>query len=65
MPSWLLLIVSALGLSAMVPLFVLAITAGNWRAALKAWLQYGKVMAVLALPGALVGLGYLMWPPRP
>jgi hypothetical protein len=65
MPPWLLLIVSLLGLSSVVPLFVLAITGGNWRAAVSAWWQYGKVMAALALPGFVIWLGYLMWPPLP
>lgn len=65
MPSWLLLIVSLLGLSSVVPLFVLGITAGNWRAALSAWWQYAKVIGVLALPAFVAWLGFLIWPPRP
>lgn len=65
MPSWLLLILAILGLSLVVPLFVLAITAGKWRDALRAWWQYARVMLVLALPGALAWCAYLIWPPRP
>lgn len=65
MPSWLLLSLSLLGLSAVVPLYVLGLTAGNWRAAGMAWWQYGKVMTALALPGLLMALSMLMWPPRP
>lgn len=63
MPSWLLLPVTLLCLSAVVPLYVLGITAGNWRAALKAWKQYLMVIGALALPGLLMWLSYLMWPP--
>lgn len=65
MPSWLLLILSLLGLSSVVPLFVLGMSGGNWRAALKAWAQYGMAIGVLALPGIIIGLGLLIWPPRP
>jgi len=65
MPSWLLLPLVLLGFSAVVPLFVLAMSGGKWREAIKAWGQYGKVMAALALPGALAALAYLIWPPHP
>ena len=65
MPSWLLLSLSLLGLSTVVPLYVLGLTAGNWRAAAAAWWQYGKVMATLALPGMLAWLSLMLWPPRP
>ncbi len=65
MPPWLLLSVTIFGLSTVVPLYVLGMTAGNWRSALKAWWQYVKIMVALALPGFLAWLTYLIWPPRP
>lgn len=64
MPPWLLLPLAMLGLSLTVPLFVLGLTAGNWRAALKAWKQYGLVMLALAVPGIIAGVWVLIWPPR-
>lgn len=65
MPSWLLLSLVLLGMSSVVPLFVLGMSGGNWRAALKAWKQYGMVIGALALPGIVAWLGFLIWPPHP
>ena len=65
MPSWLLLSLSLLGMSAVVPLYVLGLTAGNWRAAGRAWGQFGMVIGALALPGLLVWCSFMVWPPQP
>ena len=65
MPPWLLLPFALFCCTLVVPLFVLGASAGNWRAALRAWLQYATVLMTLASPGVVVWLGYLMWPPRP
>lgn len=65
MPPWLLLILTIIGLSLVVPLYVLGMTAGNWRRALSAWWQYGKVMAVLTLPGVLAWCSVTVWTPQP
>ncbi len=56
---------SIAGLTLVVPLFVLGLTGGNWRAALQAWRQYLTVLAVMAAPAALIALAMFMWPPRP
>jgi len=39
-----------------VPLFVLGQTAGNWRAALRAWRSYALVPLALASPAIVVGI---------
>jgi hypothetical protein len=52
-------------LSLVVPLFVLGLTAGNWRAALKAWGQYALVFLALAAFGIVAGIWMLIWPPHP
>lgn len=54
MPRWLLLIVSVIGLTLVVPLFVLGQTAGNWRAALRAWWQFVRVLLWMAAPAFIL-----------
>ena len=56
MPGWLILVCTLVGLSLVVPLFVLGNTAGNWRAALRAWKQYGLLMACLMAPAFITGM---------
>lgn len=45
-----------IGLTLVVPLWVLGHTAGDWRAALKAWRWYVVFMLVLSSPAALIAL---------
>lgn len=56
MPRWLLFIVSVLVCTAVVPLWVLALSAGDWRRALEAWWFFARMLAWMALPGVLVWL---------
>jgi len=58
MPVWLKLSLSLiiLGCTLVVPLFVLGQTAGNWRAALRAWRSYALVLLALASPAIVVGI---------
>ena len=65
MPSWLLLIVSILGCTAVPAVMVFAASRGDWRRAFTAWWQFSAVLLALAAPGILVGLGLMIWPPRP
>jgi hypothetical protein len=64
MHSWFLMSVTMLGLSSVVPLFVWGATGGNWRAALKAWREYGAIMLALAAPGIIGAAWLVMFPPR-
>jgi hypothetical protein len=50
----LLLALVLIGFTLLGPLFVLAQTGGDWRAALKAWRESALYWAVLGVPGALV-----------
>ena len=56
MPRWLLFIVTIAGFTAVVPLWVLALSAGDWRRALVAWWFFVRMLAALALPGTLAWL---------
>ncbi len=56
MPRWLLLIVSLFVLTLVVPVWVLLMTAGNWRTALSAWRFFAVKLLLLALPAALIAL---------
>ncbi len=60
MPRWLLLIVALLGLTLVVPLWVLGHTAGNWRAALAAWWQFVRVLLWMATPAFILWVVFLV-----
>ena len=65
MPSWLLLIISILCCTAVVPLFVLGASSGDWRKAWQAWKQYALILLGLAAAGIVAALLITLLPPRP
>ena len=56
MPTWATLPLLIFGCTAVVPLFVLGATGGNWRRALQAWWQYVRLLLLLAAPAILIGM---------
>lgn len=58
MPLWLQTALWVLGLISVVPLFVLANT-GRWGSAWYALKRYLLYLGMLALPAAVLGIGYI------
>lgn len=65
MPPWLLFTLFVLGCTLIAPLFVLGMTSGNWREALRVWRTFCIWLGALALPGALLWLWLQAFPFRP
>jgi hypothetical protein len=55
-----LLVFSIFCLTLVVPLWVIGHTAGNWRAALRAWWQAARVLLILAAPAFVIWLATLV-----
>jgi len=46
-------------LTLVVPLWMLGHTAGNWRAALRAWWQFTRILMILAAPAFIIWIATL------
>jgi hypothetical protein len=62
MPPWILASLFAAGCTLVVPLWVLGMTAGDWRRAFEAWWFFTRMLAIMALPTVLIGGWFILLP---